>query len=105
MRAWYTDEFTRHRAPLVTGIHGGDRDWAAAATALLTRTRLQPNGDSTFRLLAAIDIDLAPGDRLSRPAGSGDLEWFEVDGEPQRYRSPHGSTDHSETALKGVPSG
>jgi hypothetical protein len=114
-RTFYTDTATRHRAPAVAGIHGGTRDWAKAAKAPLTGLRFQPAGTedaedlatalNTYRLMGPIDIDLTGSDRVSREIAPGIVEWFEVIGAPQRFRSPYGTTSHSETMLKGIPHG
>lgn len=104
MRGFYIDTVTRHRAPAGTNIHG-DLDWAAATATTLTGVRVQPTGEGKHRLLAARDIDLVHTDRVSRVLASGALEWFEVIGSPQRFRSPYGSADHSETELGGIANG
>jgi hypothetical protein len=114
-RTFYTDTATRHRAPAVAGIHGGTRDWTKAAKTELTGLRFQPAGTedqddlaaalNTYRLMGPIDIDLAGTDRISRTVAPGVIEWFEVIGAPQRFRSPYGTTSHSETLLKGIANG
>lgn len=105
MRSFYRDTVTRWRAPATTNIHG-DRDWASAEPVELTRVRVQPTGDGTHRLLGAIDLDLSHTDRISRTDPvTGALEWFEVTENPQRFRSPYGSADHSETPLGGISHG
>lgn len=105
MRGFYNDTVTRWRAAAVPGIQGRRRDWANAEPLELTNVRVQPAGPDAYRLMGPLAVDLVESDRLSRVLPGGALEWFEVTSEPQRFRSPTGVADHSETALEGFAHG
>ena len=107
MRSFYTDTVTRQRALLVDDGYGNQvEDWASPATVLLSECRWQPlsskevlesrsGSEITARLMAPLDVDIAPRDRIVYSGVT-----YEVEGEPLRHRSPSGVAAHAEVLLR-----
>lgn len=116
MRSFYTDQVTRHRAPQTDSIHGNSRDWTKAAAAVIKACRVQPMPETAalmepddmtgavnlWRLMGPYGIDVENNDRIEWTDPAGKLRRFEVIGDPQNFRSPSGSVNHSETTLRSI---
>lgn len=110
-RSFYTEVWTRQRAPLADDGRGNSApNWSGTlVTATITGCRLQPissdelmenrfESDVGFRLLAPYGSAVTYLDRMVSP----DSVTYEVASQPLSYNSPYGSAQHDEIMLRLV---
>lgn len=110
--SWFTDEITVVRASTTTDRYGDTAvDWGTATETAVTGCKVNPMAggedhgtydDRTaltrrFVLAAPAGTDLRGGDRVRF-----DGAVYEVDGQPQTWKSPLGSVDHLRAELVRV---
>lgn len=111
VRSFYTEVWTRRRAPLAADGHGNTApNWAGTLLeATITGCRLQPisseermdnrfMSDVRWRLLAPYGSDVTFLDRMVSPTSVV----YEVAEPPLSYDSPAGSARHDEIMLRIV---
>ena len=110
-RSFYTETWTRRRAPTADDGHGNTApNWAGTlVTATISNCRLQPlsaeelmenrfESDVRFRLLAPYGSSVTFLDRMVSPGGTV----YEVAAAPLSYNSPAGTAQHDEIMLRLV---
>jgi len=111
VRSFYTETWTRQRAPLATDAHNNSApNWSGTlVTATITGCRLQPisadevmenryESDVRWRLLAPYGSSVTYLDRMLSPTSVV----YEVAGDPLPYNSPTGAAQHDEIMLRRV---
>jgi len=110
-RTFYTETWTRQRAPIADDGHGNDApNWSGTlVTATITGCRFQPissdelmenrfESDVRYRLLAPYGSAVGFLDRMVSPSSVV----YEVAAAPLSHNSPTGAAQHDEIPLRRV---